>query len=174
MSEKQVRKGCALALIIYVVLAMAFYWVSGDQLHYRDEETDAIAPTQVVGEFIEHMELRQPFVAQASEIREVSMKLSTFGRENTSHVNVQIADETGVDLAQIQFYVADVVDNAIHKISFGQPVQVVPGQRYVLVISSPDATSGNGITAWQGNTISAARADVPVEITEHCRVLLKA
>lgn len=166
MSEKQVRKGCALALIIYVVLAMAFYWVSGDQLHYRDEETDAIAPTQVVGEFIEHMELRQPFVAQASEIREVSMKLSTFGRENTSHVNVQIADETGVDLAQIQFYVADVVDNAIHKISFGQPVQVVPGQRYVLVISSPDATSGNGITAWQGNTISAARADVPVEITE--------
>ena len=36
MSEKQVRKGCAIALAAYVVLALAFYRVSGDQLRFRD------------------------------------------------------------------------------------------------------------------------------------------
>ena len=50
MSEKQVRKGCAIALAVYVVLAVAFYWISGDQLHFRDENTDAITASEPIGE----------------------------------------------------------------------------------------------------------------------------
>ena len=52
MSEKQVRTGCVLALAAYIVLVLAFYWVSGEQLHFRDEETDAISAGEPIGELV--------------------------------------------------------------------------------------------------------------------------
>ena len=166
MSEKQVIKGCALALVIYIVLALTFYWVSGDQLHYRDDETDAISASEPIGELVQGMEIRQPFTATADAILSVDMLLSTYARENTAHVTVGIVDASGLTLAQTELSGVEIEDNAVRTISFAQPVQVRPGARYALVLTSPDGVPGNAITAWQGSTMSTARAEVSVEIAE--------
>ena len=165
MSEKQVRKGCAIALAVYVVLAVAFYWISGDQLHFRDENTDAITASEPIGELVQGMEIRQPFTAQADEILGVDMLLSTYARENQCRVFVSIVDENGLTLAQAELSGAEIEDNVTRTVSFVQPVQVTPGTRYALVLTSPDGAPGNAITAWQGSTITTARAEVPVEIS---------
>ena len=36
-------KGCAIALAVYMVLAVAFYWIAGDQLRFREERTDCVS-----------------------------------------------------------------------------------------------------------------------------------
>lgn len=166
MSEKQVRTGCVLALAAYIVLVLAFYWVSGEQLHFRDEETDAVSAGEPIGELVQGMEVRQPFTAVADEILSVDMLLSTYARENTARVTVGIVDESGLTLAQTEVTGAEIEDNAVRTIFFVQPVKVTPGARYALVLTSPDGTSGNAVTAWQGNAMSTARAEVPVEITD--------
>ena len=166
MSEKQVKKGCALALVIYIVLALAFYWVSGGQLHYRDDETDTISASEPIGELVQGMEIRQPFTATADAILSVDMLLSTYARENTAHVTIGIVDASGLTLAQTELSGVEIEDNAVRTISFAQPVQVRPGARYALVLTSPDGVPGNAITAWQGSTMSTARAEVSVEIAE--------
>ncbi len=170
MSEKQVRKGCAIALAVYVVLAVAFYWISGDQLHFRDENTDAITASEPIGELVQGMEIRQPFTAQADEILGVDMLLSTYARENQCRVFVSIVDENGLTLAQAELSGAEIEDNVTRTVSFVQPVQVTPGTRYALVLTSPDGAPGNAITAWQGSTIATARAEVPVEISDRLLV----
>ena len=53
MSEKQVRNGCAIALAVYVGLAAAFYWISGDQLRFRDEKTDFVSASEPIGELVQ-------------------------------------------------------------------------------------------------------------------------
>ena len=62
------------------------------------------------------------------------------------------------------------MDNAVRTVSFAQPVQVTPGARYALVLASPDGAPGSAVTAWQGSTIAAARAEIPVEIQDRLLV----
>lgn len=170
MSEKQVRKGCAIALAVYVILALAFYWISGDQLRFRDEKTDFVSASEPIGELVQGMEVRQPFTAQADEILSVDMLLSTYARENQCRVLVSIVDGNGLTLAQTELSGAEIEDNVTRTVSFVQPVQVMPGERYALVLASPDGAPGNAITAWQGSTITTARAEVPVEISDRLLV----
>lgn len=170
MSEKQVRKGCVLVLAIYVVLAIVFFWIAGDQLQFKESETEAISAGEPVGELVQGMELWQPFTAQGDEITSVSMLLSTYGRENTAHIVVEIVDAEGEVLAHTELSGTEVVDNAVRTISFLQPVPVNSGERYELVLTSPDGAPGNAVTVWQGNTVSTARAEIAVEIGDRLLV----
>ena len=78
MTEKNVQKGCALVLAVYVILTAAFYWITGDQLRFRDDETDFVSASEPIGELVQGVEICQPFVAEADEINSVSMLLSTY------------------------------------------------------------------------------------------------
>lgn len=166
MSGKNMWKGCALVLAAYLLLAAVFFWIAGDQLRFRDEETAAVTPAQPVGELVQGVELRQPFTAQGDEIISISMRLSTYERENTSHISVGIAGIDGTVLARTELAAADIEDNAVRMVPFAQPVCVVPGGQYELVLTSPDGVPGNAITAWLGNTIPTARAEVPKAISD--------
>ena len=44
MDPQKLKKGCALALLIYTVLAIAFYLICGDQLKYFVRETEMLSP----------------------------------------------------------------------------------------------------------------------------------
>ena len=127
MSEKQVRKGCALVLAVYVILAVGFFWISGDQLRFKGEEGTAINPSTPVGELVQGMEVRQPFTAPGDEILSVSMLLSTYQRENTVQVVVELVDSGGLVLAHTELNGTEIVDNAVREIPFVQPVSVKPG-----------------------------------------------
>lgn len=172
MSGKELRKGCALALAAYLLLSAAFYWIAGDQLRFREETAGAVTPAQPVGELVQGVELCQPFIAQADEIVSVSMKLSTYARENSCQVEVRIVDGDGQAVEQAWLAAVDIEDNAVRTVPFARPVRVTPGERYALVLASPDGASGNAITAWVGNTMPAAKAEVPVEITGGNRLLV--
>lgn len=166
MTEKSVRKGCALTLAVYFVLAFLFHWIAGDQLRFRDNLTDTVHASEPVGELVQGMEIRQPFTAQADEIHSVSMLLSTYQRVNTAHLEVRILDKNGQVLALTSLSGTKVEDNAVRTIPFVQPVKVTVGERYELMLTSSDGTPGNAVTVWQGNTVSTARVEVPVEITD--------
>lgn len=164
MNIQRLKKGCALTLACYVVIMAAFYWICGDQLRFRDEQTDPVTAAAPIGELIQGQEVRQPFIAKADEIQTISLLLSTYARENTCAVWVQIADKSGSPIGQAELSAASIEDNAVHKVVFQEPVRVVPGERYDIVLSSPDGAPGNAITAWHGNTMSAARVEVPLTI----------
>ncbi len=166
MEYKRLQKGCALTIAIYLVLAAAFFGIAGDQLQFRDEESAAVNAAQPIGELVQGVEILQPFVAQGHEVRSVTMLLSTYARANTSHVTVKVVDQAGNCLAETELNSAEIVDNALQTVTFEQPAQVAPGRHYGLVLASPDGAPGNAITAWMGNTISTARAEVPRPIAE--------
>lgn len=170
MTEKNVKKGCALVLTGYVILAIVFYWIAGDQLRFRDDETNFVSASEPIGELVQGVEIRQPFIAEADEISTVSILLSTYARENTCSVMVCIVDKNGETLGQTELSAAEIEDNVIRTIPFVHPVGVTPGERYALVLTSPDGVSGNAVTAWQGSTISTARAEIPIGITERLLV----
>lgn len=50
MNLQSLKKKCGAALAIYVLLAVLFYWIGGDQLRYRDNSTDMLTASEPVGE----------------------------------------------------------------------------------------------------------------------------
>ena len=51
------RKGCMLALAIYMILAVLFYMIAGQQLRVRADSTDSVSPSVSVGEILSDMRL---------------------------------------------------------------------------------------------------------------------
>lgn len=170
MSEQRVRRGCALALAIYAALALAFFWVTGDQLHHREDTIESVSASEPVGELVRGMELRQPFTARGDEVLGLSMQMSTYARVNTAHLVVELVDGGNQVLAHTELPGENIADNAIQTIAFDQPVPVKRGEQYALVLTSPDGAPGNAVTVWQGNSVSTARAEVAVEITDQLQV----
>ncbi len=170
MTAKSVRRVCMITLAAYVLLALAFFWIAGDQLHFREEVTEAIHAVQPVGELVRGMELRQGFTARADELLSVEMLLSTYDRKNTARLVVRIEDAAGTVLAEREVAGLEIEDNVVRTFSFAQPVPVTPGERYELVLNSPDGVPGNAVTVWQGSSVSAARAEIPMELAEQDRL----
>lgn len=135
-------------------------------MYSRQEETTTVTAAMPIGEIVQGMEIRQPFIAQFDEITGVHLRLSTYGRVNTSHLVVNIMDAWGNVLAQEVLSGEEIEDNALRKIFFAQPALLNQGDWYAVVLTSPDGSYGNAVTAWQGNTMSAARTEIPVDIPE--------
>ena len=169
MNIRKMQKGCLYALIAYVLLAVLFYLVAGEQLHFKYSQTDTITPAEPVGEIVQGVEIRQPFVAEADEIRSLSLEISTYQRENTCHLQITIVDENNSLLGQVDVDGLGVVDNAVRDVYFAEPVPLEQGQNYAIVITSPDGVPGNALTVWYGNTLAIARVEIVKEIApERC------
>lgn len=172
LSIEKLRKGCALVVAVYLVLAAVFFWIGGEQLRFQDTETTAVSAAQSVGELTRGMELRQPFFAPEGKLTGISMRFSTYDRVNTCHVQVDIEDETGTVLAQAAVDGADLADNAVRVLPLAQPAALRTGERYYLVVRSPDGTPGNGVTVWTGNAMEAGRGQVALDIPDQERLLV--
>lgn len=166
MSSQRLKKICAIILVCYLVISVGFYWISAEQLRFRDTWTDMATAAAPIGELTGDVEVRQPFSVEADEIQSVSVRLSTYARINTCTVRVQIRDMSGAVIAQAEIPGEEIEDNAVREIVFSEPVSVEPDKSYELVLCSPDGVPGNAITAWFGNTMSAARVEIPLDISE--------
>ncbi len=166
MDIKRLQKGCLIAILCFAAIAVVFDWIAGEQMRFRNRKTDSVNAMAPIGELTKDTELRQPFETEAEEITGISMLLSTYARENSGLLEITIVDSDGKTVGQVSVAASEIVDNAVRQISFPEMVRTVPGRQYELVLSSPDSVPGNAITAWYGNTMSAAHAEVPLAISD--------
>lgn len=166
MNIEKLERICLWILGIYLFCAAAFFFLAGEQLHFRVDETAGVTPAQPVGELIQGMELRQAFTAPGGELLSVDLFLSTYGRNNTAHLTVSVLDDRGSTLGQTVYSETDAEDNSACRIYFPYPVPIKTGERYTLCITSEDGEPGNTVTAWVGNTMSTSRAEVVFAVPE--------
>ena len=59
MNPTTLKKGCAIALLAYLIAVLLFYWIGGEQFHYRNSQTDMLTPSGVVNEITSDVVLEQ-------------------------------------------------------------------------------------------------------------------
>lgn len=163
-NQQRLRRICIAVLLGYLLIAVLFYVVGGEQLQYKIWLTEGVTPSEPVGELLVGTELAQPFTADGNELTAVQLQISTYARKNTCHLKLEIESAGGKSIGTTTISAEELEDNSICRISFEQPVQVIKGERYLLRLTSPDGTAGNAVTVWWGNTMPAARYDVAVAI----------
>ena len=159
-------KICAAVMAVCVICVLAFYWIGGDQLRFRGVLSESVSPMSAVGEITADTELCQPFTGEGDRLEHVQVFFSTYGRENTASVRVQVLDGAGELLAESVVDSAGLKDNAMAIVPFPEGVPLERGAGYVLRLTSPEGAPGNAVTVWYGSSVSAARSQVPVEIGE--------
>ncbi|MDD3346463.1 ABC transporter permease [Oscillibacter sp.] len=153
-------------LAVYVLLAVSFYALGGQQLHIRGAETDdMVTPTGDVDEIYANSKITQPFSIDADHITGVTLYTSTYGRLNDCSLNVSI-ERAGQTIASATKPAGELGDSAETVVSFAQPIEITPSEPLTLIISSPDGSGGNAVTVYYGSSISVSKGSVDKELNE--------
>ena len=169
MNLQSLRKKCGIALAVYVVAVVLFYWIGGDQLRYRDSFTDMLTPSAPVGEITRDTVVTQQ-IRVSGRLMEITFRGATYARQNQGTLVIGIC----VDGQTLDTRTVDIVglpDNENFSVSFAPGVSV-PGGTAEVRITAPDCEEGNAVTLYRGNTMSTARNQVVVQLAEDERVRL--
>jgi glycosyltransferase involved in cell wall biosynthesis len=103
----------------------------------------------IVGEITSNRPVAQSFRCSAELLCRVDILLATYNRANKSRLRVSLHRVTasGPELASLTVPAASIRDNGWLQFEF-EPIDASAGRNFVVVISSPDASPGDAITAY--------------------------
>lgn len=146
MSQAALRKGCALALAVFCLLALAFWLIAGDAIRFRDESTELQQNIGIVGELTSEIELSQRIYVPEGRLVSVELLTGTYARENTGTLVVDVY-RGGELLGSGSVALSGLADN----MPFTVPLNVEVGSRPAeleLRISAPESVPGNAVTLY--------------------------
>lgn len=145
------KKGCICAIMIFIFMVIAFYFVAGDQLYYRESKHEIIsvvgdiATPEVTTEFT----VKESFLSEMSRIDGISLQLATLARNNTGTVTIQVNDETaGINVWKTEVDISMLQDSVVTEWKFDEPYGDVYKHTLSVEISTSNGQAGNAIAPW--------------------------
>lgn len=154
------KQGCILIMLAYIIIASSFYFIAKEQLIYSvvSKEMSTSAQLLPVGEIVEGITVVQPFILNADILESVSLYTATYDRMNVGELKVQIIDlSTKLVLREKVFDLTSIPNSGLLEISFKNPIQDVNGNLLAIKLTS-NGKKGNAVTVWQKNNLSQGQA----------------
>lgn len=163
MDQKKLTKGCILAVLIYILLAVAFFLICGDQLKYYARATDMLSPTDNLGELTSESVVEQRLAASGDTLTGITLYAGTYNRSNTGRLILAFYDGNQLkDRAEVD--IAGLADNTAFSVPLN--MELTDDNPLRLCITAPDSKPGNAVTLFYGNSVSTARAVVAAELQD--------
>jgi len=154
-----------LALLFFALAAM-IYIVAGNSFHYEAVVGDSLSPVGVIGELTDETVVEQRLLLPADVVDSVELQTSTFARQNTGLLNVEIVAEDGAVLAAAQADVASFEDGQFAHIAFQEQIAGRRGQYVTLRLTSQGCAWGNAASLYYGNSVRTGRFDIIANVAE--------
>lgn len=156
-----------LALAIYMILAVLFYMIAGQQLRVRADSTDSVSPSVSVGEILSDMRLEQQFTVQSDRFTSFSVLCGTFGRQNSGTLLLELYEQAGPDektlIEAFSVDLSGLQDNSWYTVQLTRPLENAAGKTMLLEVSAEDSTLGNAVTLYYGDSVSTGRVEITSE-----------
>ena len=164
MDQTKLKKGCAVALAIYVALAVAFYLICGDQLRYRDNQTDMLMPSSVIGEITSDVVVTQRIRPSGDRLTGITLFGATGARMNTGTLLIELfADGELLENRAVDIFTLE--DNSTFYVPFDASIPKSSGEIY-LYITAPESVIGNAVTLYYGDSVQVSHAQVSAGLNE--------
>ncbi len=163
MDQKKLTKGCLLALLIYIVLAVAFFLICGDQLQYYARATEMLSPTEDLGELTADSLVEQRLDFKGDVLSNIALYPGTYDRSNTGRLVLNFYDGDQLK-GSAEVNIAELANKTSYTVPLNINLEGVPF--LILRITAPDSEPGNAVTLYYGNTVKAIRASVDVDLEE--------
>lgn len=165
MEEKKIRRACSIIFILTVLIAILLYCVGGEQFHYRDDKTAMVTPSTVIGEILDGQVVTQRLKLDGDIMTSITLMSARYQEQVAGKVQLSILDDDHVLLTQeVDF--AQLPNNAKAYIPLEEQVNIPNDGILTLELRSDGAKTGNAVTFYGGNTMSATRAEVVVGLDE--------
>ena len=132
----------------YIFLAIAFYFLSGDQLHFRQSRGNLSLPAPSGGtvELVQGNVVEQTFSVKIQRLYSVSVQCSTSYRTNSGTVYMELIDtRSNKVLMSGSFDAETITEGMLLTLSVEQPIESIYDVPLLLRLSG-DSPTGEGIT----------------------------
>lgn len=162
--KKNSIKICAIIMAAYITAVFAFYFIAGETFRQGTVSTEFVNPKYVTGELLTGHTITQKFLVETDTIDSISVRGSTFARINNDVLDISLKKNSGETLAIVHLATAELQDNSVWTISFPEKIKVINGEGVTLSITSTNGASGNAVTFYYGDTVSAGKFEVSKKV----------
>lgn len=142
------KKVCLIVALAYIVCTIAFYFLAGEQLHYRNSrgniemQTANAATTELTANTV----VEQQFSAKIQILEQISVQWGCFNRVNHGTISVQLINLSTQEVLLDQTLQAETLTEG-QVSTFDLPsLETCYGVPLALRISSPDGLPGDSLT----------------------------
>lgn len=149
-----IKKLSVLFVVCYLFLAVAFYYLAGYQLHFRQSRGTLEMPAAEAGtvELVQGAVVEQTFSAEIQRLQSISIQWGTYYRPNAGTVTVELYDLRDNSLLMHQTLDASTIgEGAITTMSAEEPIETVYQAPLLLRISS-DSQPGSAVSPMMSAT----------------------
>ena len=142
------KKTLALTAVMYVILIFLFYWLAGEQLHFRQSRGNYEMPQAETGtvELVKGTTVEQTFTVKIQRLQAVSVQWETFYRPNSGTVTMELYNLEDNSLLMSQAYnAAEILEGGLTTLATETPIETVYAVPLMLRISA-DSQSGSALS----------------------------
>lgn len=163
-----IKKLSVLLVVCYLFLAVAFYYLAGYQLHFRQSRGTLEMPAAEAGtvELVHGAVVEQTFSAEIQRLQSISIQWGTYYRANAGTVTVELYDLRDNSLLMHQTLDASTIgEGAITTMSVEEPIETVYQAPLLLRISS-DSQPGSAVSPMMSATAQTDGFDLYLNGTQ--------
>lgn len=163
-----IKKLSVLLVVCYLFLAVAFYYLVGYQLHFRQSRGTLEMPVAEAGtvELVQGAVVEQTFSAEIQRLQSISIQWGTYYRANAGTVTVELYDLRDNSLLMHQTLDASTIgEGAITTMSVEEPIETVYQAPLLLRISS-DSQPGSAVSPMMSATAQTDGFDLYLNGTQ--------
>ena len=163
-----IKKLSVLLVVCYLFLAVAFYYLAGYQLHFRQSRGTLEMPAAEAGtvELVQGAVVEQTFSAEIQRLQSISIQWGTYYRANAGTVTVELYDLRDNSLLMHQTLDASTIgEGAITTMSVEEPFETVYQAPLLLRISS-DSQPGSAVSPMMSATAQTDGFDLYLNGTQ--------
>ena len=141
-------------LVVYILLIVAFYFLTGEQLHFRDSRGNLELPPAESGtiELVQGSVVEQTFTVEIQRLESVSVQWGNYYRANAGIVTMELLDtRDGTLLMRQQFNAAEIADAMVLSMSANAPIEGLYGVPLLLRVYA-DSVAGSAVTPLMSNS----------------------
>ena len=154
MNNRKIKiKNILKFIIIFIVCAGIFYFVSYEKIKYDDIGYSVNNIENNIGEIVEGDVIRQTFRNYSDILTEISISIATYARSNTGSLIIDLVEEENILMYEWVFDISTLEDNSILTLNCDN-LKLKKGNEYSLVVTTRGSTYGNAMTLYTSNTTS--------------------
>ena len=152
--------------VVYWVFALLIWLAAGEQFHRMAVASDTLPTVGETAEITDGMQITQQIQAPAAQLTGIDLSFGTFGRANAGVLQLVLTNQSQQQVAYGTVDIAGAVNWQAVNIPLTQQGSVTAGEKLLLTITPQGCMQGSSVAMCYGNTISAGRFDVAVNITD--------
>ena len=159
-----IKKIFVIAVIVYVFLVLSFYYLAGDQLHYRNSRGNFQQPAAESGtvELYKGNSVEQAFSVEIQRLYSISVQWGTYYRANSGTVTMELVNLADGSMVMSQnFNAGEITEGGLTTMSVEEPIENIYGAPLLLRLYS-DSEPGFAVSPMM--SLSAEEEDFSLSL----------